>query len=145
MINALLCACVISSQPAMNTYPSEAQLRALAYIESRNNPKAIGRKGEISEYQITKTNWKKFSTLPFVASNRARSKQVAINIIHHNYNQMTRNFHPEGIINADLYSLWNWGYPKYHAVKWNLNRVPKKIRLKASQYARKVAEYERTK
>lgn len=38
-----------------------ALLAAISQIESGDNPRAIGKKGEVSQYQITKSVWKKHS------------------------------------------------------------------------------------
>lgn len=54
---------------------------AIALVESGNNPKAVGKAGELSEYQITRQVWKKYTAAPFTKANlrkRDVSRYVAL-------------------------------------------------------------------
>ena len=56
---------------------------AIALVESGNNPKAVGKHGELSEYQITRLVWKRYAPAePFTRENAKRrkvSRYVAFN------------------------------------------------------------------
>lgn len=42
---------------------------AIALVKSGNNPKAVGKAGELSEYQITRQVWKEYTASPFTKEN----------------------------------------------------------------------------
>ena len=53
---------------------------AIALVETGNNPKAVGKAGELSEYQITRQVWKAHTAKPFTKANARKpiiSKYVA--------------------------------------------------------------------
>jgi len=55
---------------------------AIALVESGNNPRAVGKAGELSEYQITERVWMRYANTvgPFTrknAGNRIKSRYVA--------------------------------------------------------------------
>jgi hypothetical protein len=53
---------------------------AIALVESGNNPKAVGKAGELSEYQITRQVWEEYTIKPFTKANgrnQVISKYVA--------------------------------------------------------------------
>lgn len=56
---------------------------AIALVESGNNPRAVGKAGELSEYQITRLVWKRYAPAePFTRENAKRrdvSRYVAFN------------------------------------------------------------------
>ena len=56
---------------------------AIALVESGNDPKAVGKHGELSEYQITRLVWKRYAPAePFTRENAKRrkvSRYVAFN------------------------------------------------------------------
>ena len=54
---------------------------AIALVESGNDPKAVGKHGELSEYQITRQVWNAYTTAPFTEENlrnQALSRHVAL-------------------------------------------------------------------
>ena len=58
-------------------------IAAIAMVESGNNPAAVGKAGELSEYQITRQVWKRYAPAePFTRENAKRrkvSRYVAFN------------------------------------------------------------------
>lgn len=53
---------------------------AIALVESGNNPRAVGKAGELSEYQITERVWRVYTSVPFTrknASSAVHSNRVA--------------------------------------------------------------------
>ncbi|MCL5097361.1 MAG: hypothetical protein M1608_07510 [Candidatus Omnitrophica bacterium] len=81
------------------------RLSALAWIESGNNDHAVGRVGEISRYQIRKSEWRKVTrstryTNPYIARTVAvrllEMRQCAFRKI---YNRPPTDF--------EFYALWN--------------------------------------
>ena len=58
-------------------------IAAIALVESGNNPAAVGKAGELSEYQITRQVWKAYAPAePFTRENAKRrkvSRYVAFN------------------------------------------------------------------
>lgn len=74
---ATLCAVAVGVACAMATevvakvrrddgLDDDAMLAAIRMVESENNPAAIGKLGERSAYQFTRTTWMRFSSAPYV-------------------------------------------------------------------------------
>jgi len=52
-----------------NTMTISTFILAIALDESGNNPRAVGKAGELSEYQITRQVWRECTVLPFTKAN----------------------------------------------------------------------------
>jgi hypothetical protein len=73
MINALLLSVWLVGNPI-----PESWLRALALVESNDNPRAHGRHGERTRYQITQAVWRKHSQRPMSKAGENEIRAVVL-------------------------------------------------------------------
>jgi len=104
------------------------RLSALSMLETGNNDRMVGRAGEISRYQILKSEWRSVTnsvrwTDPQVA------KAVTIQIIDRRVNQFRAKHHREPT-DFEFYVLWN--APAHVLVR---DKVSKVVAERAERYA----------
>lgn len=104
------------------------RLTALAMIETGNNDRMIGRAGEISRYQILKSEWRSVTnstcwTDPEVA------KAVTLRLLDRRVNQFRARHHRDPS-DFELYVLWN--APAHVLVRGKISRV---VAERAQRYA----------
>ncbi len=117
------------------------QFRALAMIETGIDDYAVGRKGERSRYQISKTTWKEVSNRPFTFAHRVEfATEAAERYKNKLYN---RYMQEQGCFPTDeaFYVMWNWGPRKFKNVGYDMTRVPVVVLDAAHRYANLVHMY----
>lgn len=122
--------------------PSPAQLQALAWIESRNDPRKIGAHGEVTECQVLQKVWWKFSPLHWldIHATPEYKRVIFTRIMVSNLVSAQVNGYKGRYSDRDLYVMWNLGWPKYKKAHWQFSRAPKVVQRRAIQYAAKVKE-----
>lgn len=102
----------------------QPHLRALAMIESGVDDYAVGKKGERSRYQITKSTWREISNRPFTFAHRVEFATEAA--MHYTNKLRNRYMQEQGVFPTDeaFYVMWNWGPRKFRAVGYDMTRVP---------------------
>lgn len=111
----------------------KAVLRALSWMESRHNPSVVGKRGEITQYQIMPSNWKALEkglgkTIP-----RSEAPNIALALLKAHaahFHQKTKR-KPQL---KDAYVMWNWGPTRYSRVGFDFNRAPRVVRERAIQF-----------
>lgn len=117
-------------------------LRALADIESGNNPKAIGKYGEVSAYQILPSLWRSEDLFPAAKEYYRHPNAAAIvaqSILTKIFNHWNYNVDPEKrkLQPRDLYVIWHRGWKYYkHDHFLNFELLPKKVKDRALRYER---------
>jgi hypothetical protein len=86
LLFALLGCCFALKAPAAPTH--EARWRALAMLESGNNDRLVGTKGEVTAYQIMPFQWHRYSAKGAVAWDRDEAGSVAVLVWAGNYNSV---------------------------------------------------------
>ena len=81
------------------------RMAALSIIESGNNDRAVGKAGEISRYQIKKSEWRKI-TRSRAYTNPKVAKAVALKILAKRVAQFRAVYHREPN-DFEFYALWN--------------------------------------
>lgn len=121
-------------------------LAALAMIESGNNPRAIGRKGERSAYQIMPSVWKQHSKVPFVIA--TKQPEIALDVVESHAIWLANTFKQEQpmgshrtINNIDFYIMWNRGFTYYKRCEFDPAKISPKTREKAVRYQNLVMLY----
>lgn len=112
---------------------------AIALIESGNDPTKIGKNGERTEFQITRTVWKEHSVRPF-----GEAKEAPL-VVERRLKYLSNTFYrstKRRPTNAELYIMWNKGYGYYKKHKFNIKIVPLKYRDRAERFANVVIDLE---
>lgn len=131
---------LVQSRSGSNPAALNSLLRALAQIESGNNPRARGRHGEISEYQITPAVWKESSarlSRSLTLDHRLNSKLLAsyhLGVIRASLRQAWRR-EPTP---AEIYSAWNCGITA--TIK---GQIPRATRERANRFVNLVSTLEK--
>jgi hypothetical protein len=104
------------------------RLSALSMLETGNNDRMVGRAGEISRYQILKSEWRAVTnstrwTDPAVA------KAVTLKLIDQRVNQFKAKFHRDPS-DFEFYVLWN--APAHVLVRGKVSKV---VAERAERYA----------
>ena len=81
------------------------RMSALSMIETGNNDRMVGRAGEISRYQILKTEWRSV-TNSFNYSDPRTASTVAGLLVDRRVQDFRGRFHREPT-NFEFYALWN--------------------------------------
>lgn len=111
-------------------------LYALAQLETGLDDKALGKKGEVSRYQMLPSTWKEQDIFPldkdfFQESNAA--SQVAekhiVKLTNWFKKNTGRNPSPQ-----DLYVMWNTGYTYYLKKGFVFSNVNMKVKERANRY-----------
>ncbi|MCM2304073.1 MAG: lytic transglycosylase domain-containing protein [Elusimicrobia bacterium] len=101
----------------------EALLRALAAVESGSDPRAIGRAGERSQWQIRPATWRQYTRAPFAAAttNEVLAQLVArthlrtlLAVAERRHGAAWRHFTPHGRA-AEVARRWNPRAPAAYA------------------------------
>lgn len=151
MTNTLTLAFFLAHFPAPGDFIlSDAQYRALAIVESGDNPHKRGRKRhEVGRTQILPVNWKRFGGgKPWTGSQSDidREPEVARKIAAWNYLQFQRDHRrypqPVPLVDESVYCAWNLGYPACRKAGWRLWKMPRLTQRKAREFAAKVKELE---
>lgn len=115
----------------------EAFLLALAMVESGNNPNAVGKAGERTEYQITRQVWKQHSKLDFkrTKDHPFAARCVAINHIRHINGQL-----PKELRNQIFWIavVWNGGMRAVEKSKMNGSYMARFVPKKTQDFADRV-------
>lgn len=120
--------------------------KTLADVESGGNDRAVGKKGEVSAFQILPSMWKEHSEYhcsPYHFFNRTKANQVARKINSYNlgiYKKDTGNL-PQVY---DMYVMWNYGVVKYKKAKYNRSSLPEQVKERAERFINLYTIYERT-
>lgn len=118
-----------------------AILIALSEIESNNNDSAVGKKGEVSRYQILPSTWHDYGRgTPYsVHPAQAQAKHVAQTIVicnQHSYFRATGN-QPTPF---DIYAMWNLGFEGYKQRHFSRNELPLSVIERADRFSNLVKE-----
>jgi hypothetical protein len=122
-------------------------LQALADIESGNNPKAIGKKGEVSAYQILPKVWTTIAPLTKLSVRNIEDHQIAGRVAykllwdnHKKFLEITGT-KPSP---QDLYIMWNRGFNFYKRNGFRVDPIKyKKLVDAAQRYDTLVNKYNR--
>lgn len=134
------CAYPISTSPRDAAATTERTLWALASIESGNDSKAIGRRGERGAYQFRKSAWvqacsalgcrHKFTSAHDAIIARTHAASHLRWIISHL--TTVRGSAPSA---QDLFAVWNCGLHAYQRRGFSLNRMPASTQDAAQRFA----------
>lgn len=122
--------CALSFQAAATN-----NICAIAIVESGDNMRARGAKGERTAWQILPSTWKAY-VKPGEKLNilsRADAYVIASRIYAHNY---VRFVHATGNrpTHTDVYAMWNLGYNGYRRRRFDIERCPAITRRAAAKY-----------
>lgn len=122
----------------------EAFLLALAMVESGNNPLAIGKAGEVTQYQITPAVWKSHARIPLsrAGDNPILAGVVAKKIIHE-----IRMSLPPHLSNDPFWIAvqWNGGRGACVKAEWRSAFVKRNVRDFADRVRAMYYVYEKDK
>lgn len=128
-----------SNRAAPNSIVTPHFLRALAQLESGNNPRAIGRAGERTQYQISRAAWKDGAGLlrcrapkPPIQYNDQAAPSIAKAYLQHLESRLATARTP--INPATLYAAWNLGYEGFKRRGFSLARCPDRTRDAARRF-----------
>lgn len=117
-------------------------LKAVAQVESGNDPRAVGRMGERGVFQFRKDTWKQYTKRSFFkAHDRSVSYQVALKHYEWLYDGFIRNgYKPTPYLMA---SAWNSGLTRTLSGKApsSTRNYARRVATIASDFAAKSAEY----
>lgn len=122
-------------------------LKALADIESGNNPRAVGTKGEVSAYQILPKVWAEIDpNLPMVTDNITniqKSGRVAAKLLRR-LQQLYIKATGSRPSPQDLYIMWNRGFDFYSKRNFVVSNIEYKTLVEtANRYNNLVEVYRR--
>lgn len=107
-------------QQAQITLPSlPALLRAIAQVESRNNPKAVGKHGERTKYQIKWSTWIRYSSRPQMFCTDDEADQCATALALDIMCQLGRR--SIAITPRNVYCVWKSG--RYSPLGWGKDTI----------------------
>jgi len=111
------------------TVDKDSFLKAVALVESNNNPRAVGRLGERGLFQFRKETWKQYTRRSFY---KAHDRQTAYEIASKHYDWLYKRFVANGYRPTPylMAAAWNAGLSKTLS-----GRMPASTR----SYARRVA------
>ena len=81
------------------------RMSALSMLETGNNDKMVGRAGEISRYQILKTEWKSITSSTHY-QDFTLAREVTLKLLDQRVEKFTRVYH-RGPSDFEFYVLWN--------------------------------------
>jgi len=119
-------------------------IKALAMIESGDRGSVIGKKGEVSRYQIMPSVWKSINLHPYSVhfwTPTSTSAQVAY--IHmSNYSAVLGNKYNRRPTAAEFYCAWNLGITKFGGkYKFEVDKCPLSVRNRAYRFRNLVELY----
>lgn len=100
--------------PARPSVSDDVLLRAIAQVETGNNPAKVGRYGERTRLQIMPATWRRYSRLPQSARNRAETDRVARAYLAYIRRRLRARRLPESTFY--LAAAWNAG-PCWHRLR----------------------------
>jgi len=117
-----------------NSVVSDRFLRAVQWVESRNNPKAVGTSGERGLFQIMPDTWKQHTSQPFsLAFDGAMNRKVAV--LHLQWIEKSVKRYGAEPTPAVVAACYNAGVERMRRVGFDTDRAPGSTR----QYVRRVA------
>lgn len=116
------------------TFAHGSELTALRMIESGDNPKAVGKAGERTAYQILPSTWKQYADKGMRMSIKAHADIVASRILTHQRTQFL------GIARrlpqrAEVYAMWNLGFNGFKRRGFDIARCPRVTQDAAMRFA----------
>lgn len=123
---SLICAAV--------TFAHGSELTALRMIESGDNPRARGSKGERTAYQILPSTWKQYADKGMRYDTRHHADEVASRIL---CAQRTAFFTVarRQPARAEVYAMWNLGFAGFKRRGFDLARCPHVTQDAAMRFA----------
>ena len=121
-----------------------AFFQALADIESGGNDRAVGKKGEVSAFQILPSMWKSYSESPCTPYHTQRKdKSICVARKINSNNTMTYKKDTGQMPQVfDMYVMWNYGVTKYRKLKYDRTKLPKQIKDRATRFLNILITYE---
>jgi len=106
------------------------ELIALAHVESGNNDKKIGKKGEISRYQILSQEWKHFN-IHYYSVVFWKDYHIAAQVAYMKYSNILNFFHKKYKRHPNAYEFYLvWKY----SLTLDMNKISYELREKAIRY-----------
>lgn len=145
MTNSITLALFLAHWPQVNDFvPTQAQLYALSYVESRHRDAKRGAAHEITRFQMLPSIWRQFSGgvkwNPKDPAVRLKAFDVARKAW--SYDVRHSPWHPALPSNELLYAAWQQGWVKCKKLGWRLDLMPRLTQRKAREFAAKVRELE---
>lgn len=132
---SLICAAV--------TFAHASELVALRQIESGDNPRAVGARGERTAYQIMPSTWKQYADKGMRYTTQSHADEVASRILTHQRAQFLGTARRQPA-RAEVYAMWNLGFAGFRKRKFDLARCPRTTQDAAMRFAALVEDlYER--
>lgn len=105
------------------TFAHSSELAALRMIESGDNPRARGAKGERTAYQIMPATWKQYADKGMRYDTRHHADEVASRILTHQRAQFLGIARRQPA-RAEVYAMWNLGFAGFKRRGFDLARCP---------------------
>lgn len=110
-----------------------SELAALRIIESNDNPRAVGKAGERTAYQILPRTWKQYAE-PGMRYTQTNAHVVAMRILHHNRTRFVIVARRQPV-KAEVYAMWNLGYVGFKRRHFDLAACPRITQDAAMRFA----------
>ena len=121
--------------------PLQAKLKALSEIESGNDDNAVGRKGELSRWQIRRSVWEQH--FPAKSDYRHFRKHAGNCAIAHILwlEEQYRKHAKRNPSAAQLYCMWNMGWAGFKRRDCLVSKCPAVVQERAERFANLYSEY----
>ena len=143
LLTDLFYAIAISNNTSLpHQYP---ELMALAQVESGDRDYVIGKKGEVSCYQILPSTWKQYACGKYSVHYWSRKQWSAQVALRHSM-WLGKEFSQESGYNKapnslEFYCLWNLGLEGFRKYSFSVQAVPSRTRNAAQRYQNLVYLY----
>ena len=116
------------------TFAHGSELTALRMIESGDNHKAVGARGERTAYQIMPSTWKQYADKGMRMSTQRHADEVASRILCAQREAFFTVARRQPV-RAEVYAMWNLGFAGFKRRGFDLARCPRVTQDAAMRFA----------